>query len=432
MKAPGFDGVFNLVLKNLGPTALSVVEKVFNRCLELAYFPTKWKLAKVIPILKPGKDPTCPKSYRPISLLSALSKVFERCIYSRILCHAEVNNIFLDEQFGFRRGHSTTYQLQRVTKLINRNKELSKTTAMACLDIEKAFDNVWHDGLIYKLQRYNYPVYLVKIVQNYLTLRKSQVCVLGGLSDPYDVGAGVPQGSILGPVLYNLFTSDIPELPNGGILSLFADDTAIMYEGRQINQIVKKLQTGLNVFVNYLTSWKICVNAAKTQTIVFPHRNSQRLVPTTKIRLNNVDIPWSSNVRYLGLTYDHKLLYRPHIEQTVTKSLVLMKKLYPLINRKSKLSVVNKLTVYKQVILPMLLYASSIWRTCARTHLQKIQRIQNKFLKMILNVPFGTRTSEVHQIAGIDMTENIISAHAENTKNNALNSSAVLIRELYL
>lgn len=432
MKAPGMDGVFNLVLKKLGPSAYSMLTKVLNRCLELAYFPNQWKLAKVVPVLKPGKDPTCPKSYRPISLLSALSKVFERCIYNRILCHTELNEILLDEQFGFRRGHSTTYQLQRVTNIINRNKHLSKTTVMACLDIEKAFDNVWHNGLIYKMIRFNFPIYLVKMIQSYLLARKSQVCVIGELSDPYDVEAGVPQGSILGPILYNLFTSDIPALPDDGILSLFADDTAIVYAGRQIKHVVKKLQNGLNAFVEYLTTWKICVNAAKTQTIVFPHRNSQRLEPTTLIQLNGVDIPWSSEVSYLGLTYDRKLLYRSHVDRTVSKSTIILKKLYPLINRRSKLSVVNKLAVYKQVVLPMLLYAASVWVTCARTHRQKVQRVQNKFLKMIFNVPHRTRTTVVHRLASIDTVEDSIALRTEKIKNSALNSDAALIRELYI
>ncbi|XP_053698771.1 hemicentin-2 [Sabethes cyaneus] len=275
---------------------------------------------------------------------------------------------------------------------------------MACLDIEKAFDNVWHDGLIHKLVLYNFPNYLVKIIQSYLRNRRSQVCVLGELSDPFNVPAGVPQGSILGPVLYNLFTSDIPDLPGGGVISLFADDTAILYAGRQIKPIVKKLQDGLNCFAEYLAKWKIRVNAAKTQTIVFPHRNSQRLEPSTLVQLNGASISWSTDVRYLGLTYDRKLLYRLHIDQTVARSTVLLKKLYPLINRKSKLSAVNKLAVYKQVVRPMLLYAAPIWRACAKTHLLKVHRVQNKFLKMILNLPPSTRTSEVQRLASIDST----------------------------
>lgn len=222
MKAPGFDGLFNVQLKKLGPKAYSLFASIFNRCLELGYFPVQWKVAKVIPILKPGKDPTNPKSFRPISLLSSISKLFERLIYHRALEVTELNDILLEEQFGFRKDHSTVHQLQRVTNYIKEHKAVSKSTVIALLDIEKAFDNVWHEGLIHKLIQYNFPVYLVKILQNYLSQRSSHVSIGSTLSDVYEVNAGVPQGSILGPLLYNLYTSDIPPLPGNGRLSLLS------------------------------------------------------------------------------------------------------------------------------------------------------------------------------------------------------------------
>jgi len=229
MKAPGFDKTFNLELKHLSSRFYSHLANVFNKCWELGYFPSCWKLAKVIPILKPGKDPALSTSYRPISLLSALSKLFERCIHVRILEFTDENNILLDEQFGFRKGRSTVHQLSRVTNIIKRNKAVSKTSAMALLDVEKVFDDVWHDGLVYKLHQYNFPIFLVKIIQNYLSDRSFQVSLYDSKSDAINIPARVPQGSVLGPIPFNIFTADMPPLPGGGKLSLFADDTAIIY-----------------------------------------------------------------------------------------------------------------------------------------------------------------------------------------------------------
>ncbi|XP_058448904.1 uncharacterized protein LOC131428864 [Malaya genurostris] len=306
MKAPGFDSIFNLTLKKLSHQTYTFIANVFNRCLDLNYFPSEWKIAKVVPLLKPSKDPTNPSSYRPISLLSSLSKLFERLILDRVLVHIENNNIFLPEQFGFRKGHSTTHQLQRVVNIIDRNKHVAKSTAMALLDVEKAFDNVWHEGLIYKMYRYNFPVYLIKIVQNYLSGRSFKVSVNGTLSNGFVVPAGVPQGSILGPVLYNVYTSDFPRLPDGCQFCFFADDTAILCKGRVTKHLTKKLQNCLDSVVSYMNSWKIKINASKTQAILFPYSLSQRLTPPAdcKIVVDGLPIDWSNEVVYLGLTFD--------------------------------------------------------------------------------------------------------------------------------
>lgn len=433
MKAPGFDGMFNIVLKKLGPKALLLLCKIFNSCLCLSYFPNQWKLAKVIPILKPGKDPTKSSSYRPISLLSSLSKVFERSINTRILEHLDEHNVIPEEQFGFRRGHSTVYQLQRVTNNIKRNKAVSKSTIMAFLDIEKAFDSVWHNGLIHKLVFSQIPTYLVKIISSYLNQRSCRVFLQGTLSDVYNASAGVPQGSILGPILYNIYTSDVPRLPGGGKLSFFADDSAISYSGRVINHLINNLQKGLDCYIDYLTDWKIQVNTTKTQAIVFPHRNSKRLInPPSQIIIRGEIISWSAEVRYLGLTLDKKLLFRQHIDGIVSRSLIILKKLYPLINRRSKLSSTNRLAVYKQIVQPMLLYAAPIWKDCAQTHLRKIQVLQNRYLKMILNLPMRTNTSVVHQMANITKVNDKIH-EIDNRFRLAANSSEYqLIRELFV
>lgn len=407
MKAPGFDNIFNLVLKKQSDQFFQHLANIFNKCLQLGYFPTNWKLGKVIPILKPQKDPTSPTSYRPISLLSSLSKLFEKVIYSRLLDFTNDNNIILNEQFGFRKGHNTAHQLTRVTKIIKQNKLESKSTAMALLDVEKAFDNVWHDGLIHKLYLYGFPMYLIKIIQHYLSERSFRVFLNGIASGLFNIDAGVPQGSILGPLLYNIFTSDLPTLPGNGVLSLFADDTAVIYKGKITRYLVGRLQKGLDVLSEYFGDWKIRINAAKTQTIIFPLSKSARFVPKDDvlIKMNDVSIPWSKEVVYLGLILDSKLLFRQHVDKILNKCSILIRCLYPLINRKSKLSLKNKLAVYKQIIYPVIEYAVPVWECCARTHKLKLQRVQNKVLKMVLNVPGWTRSSEVHELAEVKMLD---------------------------
>lgn len=311
------------------------------------------------------------------------------------------------EQFGFRKGHNTAHQLTRVTKIIKQNKLESKSTAMALLDVEKAFDNVWHDGLIHKLYLYGFPMYLIKIIQHYLSERSFRVFLNGIASGLFNIDAGVPQGSILGPLLYNIFTSDLPTLPGNGVLSLFADDTAVIYKGKITRYLVGRLQKGLDVLSEYFGDWKIRINAAKTQTIIFPLSKSARFAPKDDvlIKMNDVSIPWSKEVVYLGLILDSKLLFRQHVDKILNKCSILIRCLYPLINRKSKLSLKNKLAVYKQIIYPVIEYAVPVWECCARTHKLKLQRVQNKVLKMVLNVPGWTRSSEVHELAEVKMLD---------------------------
>lgn len=410
MKAPGFDGILNLALKNLSTITYDHLANVFNRCLELHYFPERWKTAKVIPIPKPGKDPSLASSYRPISLLSSMSKVFERLILDRFLLHVNTNSILLPEQFGFRHGHSTTHQLRRVVNIINNNKRVAKSTAMATLDVEKAFDNVWHHGLIYKLFRYNFPIYLIKIIQAYLSNRNFKVVIKNLESLIFHIAAGVPQGSLIGPSLYTVYTSDLPPLPDGCFLSLFADDTAILCKGRATLTAKNKLQQSLDLISDYSKTWKIKINSSKTNSILFTYNNSPSLVPPTHCRvvMDGSIIEWSDEVVYLGLTLDRMLLFRNHVDKVVNRAAKLTKCLYPLIGRRAKTIQKNKILIYKQIFLPMLLYASPVWGCCATSHKNKIQNVQNKSLKMILNVPHNTRTDHIHNITNTPTIENNI------------------------
>lgn len=164
-----------------------------------------------------------------------MSKVLETIVLERIKQHEEQNQILIPEQFGFKKHHCTVKQLARITDKITNNFNIKKTTSLLTLDIEKAFDSVWHQGLIYKLINLNFPPYIIKIIHSFLTNRTFQVKVNGKLSDKQKIPAGTPQGAVTSPTLFNYFINDIPKHPQTS-LALFADDTAIIAESRRTNQ----------------------------------------------------------------------------------------------------------------------------------------------------------------------------------------------------
>lgn len=242
-KAPGEDNIHNALIKNLPQKAVVYLTKIFNGCFRLNYFPNVWKSAKVIAIKKPNKDDKMPISYRPISLLPVLAKLFEAAIHTRLLRSA--SHVIPDEQFGFRRAHSTSHQLVRVAEHISHNLNLRRSTGMVLLDIEKAFDTVWHEGLLHKLLTLSIPIELVKLVQSYLTNRTFKVFLGDSYSQPRNIPAGVPQGSILGPFLFTLYVHDIPKQPRTS-LACFADDTASFTSSTDEDLIISRLQLSLD------------------------------------------------------------------------------------------------------------------------------------------------------------------------------------------
>lgn len=421
-KAPGMDKITNQLLKKLPEEATELIFKLFKESIRKSYFPIVFRRALVIPIPKANKDKTVPSSYRPISLLSNLGKIFEKIILFRLNSAIEENNLIAESQFGFRKSHSTIHQLKRVTKIVQENKSNRHSTGMLLFDIEKAFDTVWHNGLVHKLIHANVPTYLCKIIQSFLTERTFTVKVNNSVSNERKIVAGVPQGSVLSPLLYSFYISDYKPL-RCTLTSYFADDTAHLVKGKQTGSIVKNMTRSYKHAERYLAKWKIKVNAAKTQAIVFPYNKSPKRIPSTPINTENETIQFTNQVTYLGVTLDKHLLYHKHVEKNSDKTLKCLRSLYPLLCKKSKLSHFNKTMIFKTIIRPVMTYAGPIWTTAAKTNLKKLQVIQNKCLKIINKLPWRFSTNELHSSTGFKK----LAEHLTEIKNkfNARCASSV-------
>lgn len=409
-KAPGLDEITNTMLKQLPQAAGDRLIQIFNASLRLQHFPSPWKRAKVIVFPKVGKNLRDPANYRPISLLSSLSKLLEKVILTRLCGHATSTNLLINEQFGFRQQHSTTHQLLRMVDKITNGYNTNRATGVVFLDVAKAFDRVWHEGLLSKLIRLEFPGYLVNLIHSYLTGRSFTVHINGATSSPRPILAGVPQGSIISPILFNLFTNDIPtSIPNTE-LALYADDAAIICQSFQPKQLGKYLQHALEIIGPWYDANRVAIHPDKTHATLF----SQRRNPDPpEIRLDGKIITWTNTNLYLGVTLDSKLRWKEHVEKIASKANGKIAALYPLLKSRS-MPLASKLRLIQGVIVPTMTYASPVWSGCSPNVREKLQKVQNKALKIALRTPMYTRTTSIHRDTGFELLDDVMLRQNEN------------------
>lgn len=412
-KAPGHDLIPNIVLKQLTEKALIQLQSIYNSCINIGYFPVSWKKAEIIMFHKPGKPTRDCGSYRPISLLPTMSKILERIICRRLNEFLNENYIIPSHQFGFKSKHSTTHQLLRLTEIITSGFEAKQYTVIAFLDIQQAFDKVWLEGLLYKLFQFGTPGYLFNIIASFLSDRSFTVKMNSSFSSSHQINAGIPQGSVLGPILYNIYVYDIP-VPESTIIAMYADDTAVISQNRDINTAVTNLQQSLNQIDLWCKCWKIKLNPTKCEAKIFTLRKSPE---PTNLVINQCPVKWSpcdQAVKYLGMYLDKKLTFGFHINKKLNECYTRLGMLYPVINRKSKLKLKCSILIYKSIIRPIIMYACVIWGTASETQIKKVQTFQNKVLRIACNSPWFVRNTQIHRETGVPYVKQYIKQIAKS------------------
>ncbi|KAL4090171.1 hypothetical protein QTP88_025070 [Uroleucon formosanum] len=292
-KAPGSDLITFKIAKNLPKKTIILLTYIFNATLRLTYFPLQWKSSIIILIPKPGKPPESPSSYRPISLLPFFSKVLEKLILKRINPIINNSETIPNTQFGFRNQHSTIHQINRSTDSIASALEKKQYCTAAFLDVAQAFDRVWHDGLLYKLKKILPPTFYL-FFKSYLHERQFAVRYRSSLSDQSEIQAGVPQGAIAAPLLFNIFIADQPTSTNT-LVAEYADDKAIISTHENPLIASNMLQNHLTQIESWCKNWKIKINESKSCHITFTLK--QGLCP--QITFNNIQILTSLTTKYL-------------------------------------------------------------------------------------------------------------------------------------
>ena len=289
----------------------------FNRCLQDGIFPQSMKNAKVIPVHK-GNSKLVTSNYRPISLLPIFSKIFERLIYNQYMDYIEKNNILSDLQFGFQTNKSTEHAISTILSNINNASSNNKSSYCIFLDFAKAFDTVNHDILIEKLKFYGMNKLTLDLFTSYLTNRKQQVDINGTPSKMGKIKHGVPQGSILGPLLFLLYINDIAQSSDILKFFLFADDTTVFFSDDPLSRTTENtLNCELEKVSCWLAANKLSLNVKKSNFLHFHHGQSRKTNMT--IKMNNIPVEEKQSTKYLGVLIDNKLSWKTHIQYLTKK-----------------------------------------------------------------------------------------------------------------
>jgi hypothetical protein len=389
-KAPGYDLITAKILRQLPRKSILFLTYVYNSILRTSHFPIQWRYSVVVLFPKPGKPHHLPSSYRPISLLSLLSKLFEKLLLPRLMEHLDSANSIPEHQFGFRNSHSTIQQCHRLVDTISLALENRQYCSGVFLDVTQAFDRVWHEGLLYKLKKVLSDG-LYRIMVSYLSDRYFSVRQGDELSQLYVATAGVPQGSVLGPTLFSISVNDIPS-HHDTLIATFADDIALLAIDNDPVNASQKIQQHLNLIETWTKLWKIKLSETKSQHITFTLRRQD--CPT--VYINNIAISHSNVVKYLGLFLDRRLTWNTHVTKTRQKLKTRFYQLKRLLDSRSRLQLSRKLTLYKTMIKPIWTYGVALWGSAKPSHTKRIQAIQNRILRTITQCPFYVSNTTLH------------------------------------
>lgn len=394
--APSPDRLKRRTIKNFPPSFFTNLLIIFNSCLQLAHYPAQWKEGNVICIKKPYKRPDNPDSYRPITLLSTIGKALDRLLTNRLTLISEEQNILPPFQHGFRRLHNTCTPALNLHNEIVKSYNNHQATHAVFLDVQRAFDSLWHAGLLLKLSKLNIPLHFLKLISSFLSNRNLQVIYKDAKSTPFTPLAGTPQGSPLSPLLYIIFCSDIPTPPPGITLQQFADDTVIWTRFSKNSNLPKQLKQYIHTLSNWFTLWNLKLNPTKCTHILFANSLSQKIfrnIPT--LLIDNTPIPRATETRYLGINFHQSCSLNPEINIVRSQIATRRSLLYTLIPKHSQIDRIL-IHAYKTIIRPIIDYRATILISATRRQFESIQQAERKTLRRLVKVKLDYPSSSIH------------------------------------
>ena len=380
-KARGPDNISNLHLKHLGPAAIAYLTSIFNLSLRNSQIPDIWKSSIILPLLKPGKQATESNSYRPVSLLCPAIKVFERLILPALDQHLPVPEV----QHGFRKQHSTVTALndfnQDVCRGFNQRKPAHRTVLLQ-LDLSKAFDMVSHNKLLKDLNTTTLPPEIKRWYNCYLHGRQSKVQFRNASSKSRNVRAGVPQGAVTSPKLFNFYLARLPPPPPGVKIVQYADDISVYMTAASIDDAVTAINSYVPALLEFLKERELLVSAEKSTVTLFTPNNKE-VQTHPQIFVDGTLVKLEREPKLLGVTFDSMHTFSKHAKITAAKGKKKINILKSLAGSSWGQDKNTMITTYKTICRSTLEYAVPIWGPAiSQTNWEALQRVQTSALRI--------------------------------------------------
>lgn len=381
--ASGSDGITLQMVKLSLPAIIDPLTHLFNNCFENGYFPLSWREATVCPVPKVPNVHNL-TDLRPISLLPVFSKIFEKLVSFQIKDFCKTFSIIPKHQSGFRSGHSTNTSLLNLTDDIIRSIDKKYATILLSLDFSKAFDTISHSLMCSKLEFYGFNATATRLFSNYLSFRRQRVSVNGSYSDSSFIVSGVPQGSILGPLLFTIYTADMFNMVEYSHIQSYADDTQILFHfnSSSPDYVNVELNRDLRAISSSCLRHNLKLNAEKTVALLFCQEKKRSfLEQNISISLNNQPLTFSSHCKILGVTIDTRLRFEEHVKNISQKCYVKLRMLY------ANQSIINfkiRKKLIESFVLPILSYCITVYYPCLDVTTQsRLKSIQNSAVRYI-------------------------------------------------
>ena len=391
-KSPGTDEIHPHLLKECASSLAKPLKLLFDMSMKLNQIPQEWKKAEIRPIYKKKGSKTDPSNYRPISLTSVVCKVFEKIVKNQLCNHLINNQLLSPHQFGFIPGRNTNTQLLVTIKEWQKNLDNGIPTDVVYLDFRKAFDTVPHNRLLFKLSKYGIQGNLLLWIKDFLSNRTQYVKINNSKSAEQQVTSGVPQGSVLGPMLFIYFINDLPDISTVPT-KIYADDTKA-YTAIKSDDDRVKLQTSIDHMYNWTQSWLLNFNQSKCQVLHIGDNN-----PKFKYYIgegdNRTELSTTSIEKDLGVLVDNDLNFENHIDYAIKKSSSKKAQILRNFSYRSKKVLVP---LFKTLVRPIIEYANCVWDPSLKTQINLLEAVQRKFTKHILevkNLPYEERLKKL-------------------------------------